>query len=193
MIRFSLPPGKSKGSQALVSFATPPVMTRQQANQTPKAWIVRPAIARFLPIIQVITCLWITPRICAEVAIVDPHFGVADWQLSAHYQRNMSCTVCHDQHSAGMKTIKGADTSTNQDASYLCANCHKDAMQNFPTSTHAEAGVTCVNCHLGFNINGSETTSTASFDEIHKAPDHSFVATIKRLQPMPCGANACSW
>ena len=106
------------------------------------------------------------------------HFGVADWELSAHYQRNMSCTVCHDQHSAGMKTIKGADVSANQDASYLCANCHKDAMKNFPTSTHAEAGVTCVNCHLGFNINGNETTSTASFDEIHQAPDHSFVATV---------------
>jgi predicted CXXCH cytochrome family protein len=105
------------------------------------------------------------------------HFGIADWQLSAHYQRNMSCTVCHDQHSAGMKTIKGTDAST-KDASDLCANCHKDAMQNFPTSTHAEAGVTCVNCHLGFNINGNETTSAASFDQIHQAPDHSFVATV---------------
>ena len=107
------------------------------------------------------------------------HFGVEDWQLSAHYQRNMSCTVCHDQHSAGMKTIKGADTSTNQDASYLCANCHKDAMKNFPTSTHAEAGVTCVNCHLGFNIDNNETMSAASFDQIHQAPDHSFVATVR--------------
>jgi hypothetical protein len=85
--------------------------------------------------------------------------------------------VCHDRHSAGMKTIKNEDTSA-PDASALCANCHQDAMQNFPTSTHAEAGVTCVNCHLGFNINGSETTSAASFDEIHKGPDHSFVATV---------------
>jgi predicted CXXCH cytochrome family protein len=106
------------------------------------------------------------------------HFGLADWELSAHYQRNMSCTVCHDQHSAGMKTIVGENVNT-EDASYLCANCHKDAMQNFPTSTHAEAGVTCVNCHLGFNVNDSEAINAESFDEIHQAPDHSFVATVR--------------
>ena len=106
------------------------------------------------------------------------HFGIADWELSAHYQRNMSCTVCHDQHSAGMKTIAGDNVNT-KDASYLCANCHKDAMKNFPTSTHAEAGVTCVNCHLGFDVNDNETISTESFDEIHQAPDHSFMATVR--------------
>lgn len=107
----------------------------------------------------------------------DPRFATANWELSAHYQRNMSCTMCHDQHSAGMKSIEGQNGNA-KDASYLCANCHKDAMHNFPTSTHAEAGVTCVNCHLGFNITGGDSINPVSFDELHNAPDHSFVATI---------------
>jgi predicted CXXCH cytochrome family protein len=105
----------------------------------------------------------------------DPRFAVENWQLSAHYQRDMTCSVCHDPHTAGMKTVEG-DTSTSTDASALCENCHKDAMQNFPTSKHAEAGVTCVNCHLGFNVDNTSTGT--DFVTAHQAPDHSFKPTL---------------
>jgi predicted CXXCH cytochrome family protein len=104
----------------------------------------------------------------------DPRFGTDNWQLSAHYKRSMTCSVCHNPHSAGMKTVEGVDNS--QDASDLCQNCHKDAMQNFPSSKHAEAGVTCVNCHLGFNVGSADTT--VNFADAHKAPDHSFTPTL---------------
>ncbi len=79
----------------------------------------------------------------------DPRFSDESFAMSSHYQRDMKCTVCHDQHSAGMKSIEGLETKS-EDASDLCTNCHKSAMQNFPASKHAGAGVTCVNCHLGF-------------------------------------------
>jgi nitrate/TMAO reductase-like tetraheme cytochrome c subunit len=115
-----------------------------------------------------------TPDLCGKCHS-DPRFVTEDWQLSAHYQRGMSCSVCHDAHTAGMKTVEG-DTSTGADASALCENCHKDAMKNFPTSTHAEAGVTCVNCHLGFNI-GYQPDVT-DYITAHKAPDHSFMPTL---------------
>lgn len=101
----------------------------------------------------------------------DPSFASADWKLSAHYQRGMTCSVCHDPHSAGMKQVVGV-RGTTTDASALCINCHKDAMKNFPTSKHAQAGVTCVNCHLGFNAKDK------SFEQTHQAPDHDFLPSL---------------
>jgi predicted CXXCH cytochrome family protein len=125
-----------------------------------------------------------TPDLCGKCHS-DPRFTTQDWQLSAHYQRGMSCSVCHDPHTAGMKTVAGVPT-TSSDASALCENCHKDAMKNFPTSTHAEAGVTCVQCHLGFNV-GNQTISATDFMTAHKAPDHSFMPTLATCSA--CHAN----
>ncbi len=104
----------------------------------------------------------------------DPTFNTAGWQSSAHYQRGMTCTVCHDPHTAGLKMT---GTGANKDASALCMTCHKDAMQNFPLSTHAKAGVTCVNCHLGFNANATSEPSD-DFAALHQVPDHSFVPSL---------------
>jgi predicted CXXCH cytochrome family protein len=114
-----------------------------------------------------------TPVLCGRCHS-DPRFATENWKLSAHYQRNMTCSVCHEPHSASMKSV-AEEGSVNADASDLCANCHKEAMQNFPTSKHAEVGVTCVNCHLGFNVG---STDLMDFVSTHKAPDHSFVPTL---------------
>jgi hypothetical protein len=114
-----------------------------------------------------------TPDLCGKCHS-DPRFVNESFTMSAHYQRDMTCTMCHDQHSAGMKSIEGADEQTAGDASALCANCHKGAMQNFPGSKHAEAGVTCVNCHLGFNIADQDDSPV----DAHRAPDHNFVPSL---------------
>lgn len=115
-----------------------------------------------------------SPDLCGKCHS-DSRFASNNWTMSAHYQRAMTCSVCHNPHSAGMKSVEGV--SNPQDASDLCQNCHKDAMQNFPSSKHAEAGVTCVNCHLGFNVGGTDTT--VNFADAHKAPDHSFTPTLQ--------------
>ncbi len=125
-----------------------------------------------------------TPDSCSKCHS-DPRFSTDNWKMSAHYQRSMTCTVCHDAHTAGMKTVVGSAPTT--DASDLCINCHKDAMKNFPTSKHAEAGVTCVQCHLGFGVNDTSTTGTVDFVNAHKAPDHSFVPTLATCNK--CHAN----
>jgi len=125
-----------------------------------------------------------SPELCGKCHS-DPRFSTANWKLSAHYQRDMTCSVCHDAHTAGMKVVAGT-TSATTDASDLCANCHKDAMKNFPTSKHAEAGVTCVNCHLGFNVN-DVNANTASFSDVHKAPDHNFMPVLDTCNK--CHAN----
>jgi predicted CXXCH cytochrome family protein len=116
-----------------------------------------------------------TPDLCGKCHS-DPRFATQDWKLSAHYQRGMSCSVCHDPHTAGMKTVAGT-TPASKDASALCENCHKDAMKNFPTSTHAEAGVSCVQCHLGFNV-GNQTANATDFVAAHTAPEHSFMPSL---------------
>jgi predicted CXXCH cytochrome family protein len=113
-----------------------------------------------------------SPELCGKCHS-DPRFATENWKLSAHYQRSMTCSVCHNAHTASMKTIEGQDPTA--DASPLCANCHKDAMKNFPTSKHAEAGVTCVNCHLSFNVND---TRDQGMGDAHKAPDHNFLPTL---------------
>jgi predicted CXXCH cytochrome family protein len=115
-----------------------------------------------------------SPDLCGKCHS-DSRFTSNNWTMSAHYQRAMTCTVCHNPHSAGMKTVEG--TSSTVDASDLCQNCHKDAMQNFPSSKHAEAGVTCVNCHLGFNVVSKD--SVKNFADAHKAPNHSFMPTLE--------------
>lgn len=114
-----------------------------------------------------------SPDLCGKCHS-DTRFSTDNWKLSTHYQRGMDCTVCHDPHTAGMKSIPGSTFVPNKDASALCENCHKDSMKNFPTSKHAAAGVTCVNCHLGFNIGDQNT----DFGAIHAAPDHSFLPSL---------------
>jgi len=114
-----------------------------------------------------------SPDLCGKCHS-DSRFTSNNWTMSAHYQRAMTCSVCHNPHSAGMRTV--ADATSTGDASDLCQNCHKDAMQNFPSSKHAEAGVTCVNCHLGFIMGATDTP--ADFADAHKAPNHSFMPTL---------------
>jgi predicted CXXCH cytochrome family protein len=115
-----------------------------------------------------------SPDLCGKCHS-DSRFTSNNWTMSAHYQRAMTCTVCHNPHSAGMKTVEGATSTV--DASDLCQNCHKDAMKNFPSSKHAEAGVTCVNCHLGFT--GTSANTAKNFADAHKAPNHSFMPTLE--------------
>ena len=117
-----------------------------------------------------------SPDLCGKCHS-DPRFATENWKLSIHYQRSMTCSVCHNAHTAGMKTVEG-EADTTGDASPLCANCHKDAMKNFPTSKHAEAGVSCVNCHLDFDINATDV-SADDIGAAHKAPDHNFKPTIE--------------
>jgi predicted CXXCH cytochrome family protein len=100
----------------------------------------------------------------------DTRFGWDEWKVSAHYQRDMTCTVCHDPHTAALKTIAGEYGET-PDTSSLCLNCHKDYAMEFPYSVHSQKGIKCVDCHLRHL--GDQAT-----DEIHSMPDHSFTANI---------------
>jgi len=107
----------------------------------------------------------------------DVRFGWQEWQASTHYQRNMTCTVCHDPHSAGLKTVKGAE---DQGPSALCINCHREYGMDFPYSKHSQAGIKCVDCHLRhYGASGGR--------EVHTMPDHSFNANLASCNT--CHAN----
>ena len=98
----------------------------------------------------------------------DARFGLAEWQTSVHYQVGMTCTVCHDPHTAALKTVAGME---DKGPSGLCLNCHNSVAMNFPYSMHAKAGLSCVDCHLLH----PETTTT---QDVHAMPDHSFMASL---------------
>ena len=94
-------------------------------------------------------------------------FNIQDWQTSTHFERAMTCTVCHDPHSATMKTVQGQEETG---PSALCINCHSEVSMNFPYTKHNQAGVSCVDCHLRHFETGS--------NDVHAMPDHSFSASI---------------
>lgn len=75
-----------------------------------------------------------SPNLCGHCHS-DARFGWEEWQASAHYQRNMACTVCHDAHSASLKTII-SEADNTQGTSALCINCHREVSMNFPYSKH---------------------------------------------------------
>jgi predicted CXXCH cytochrome family protein len=95
-------------------------------------------------------------------------FNIQEWQSSTHFQRGMSCTVCHDPHSATLKTVQGQE---EVGPSALCINCHSEVSMAFPYSKHNQAGVSCVDCHLRHFTAGSN-------NDVHSMPDHSFTASI---------------
>lgn len=99
----------------------------------------------------------------------DPRFGLSEFQTSAHYQVGMTCTVCHDPHTAALKTVPGME---DKGPSGLCINCHNQVAMNFPYSIHAQAGLSCVDCHL---LGGQQTKTNA---DVHAMPDHSFSASL---------------
>lgn len=112
-----------------------------------------------------------SPSLCGRCHS-DARFNWADWQGSTHYQRGMDCTVCHDPHSASLKTIKTAEGMTDYtDGSPLCINCHKEVSMDFPYSQHHEKGVSCVQCHVKHLESKDQ--------QAHAVPDHSFKANIE--------------
>lgn len=111
-----------------------------------------------------------SPDLCGRCHS-DVRFGWQEWQGSSHFQRGMSCSTCHDPHSASLKVVTPRDGSAQYtDASQLCINCHKDVSMNFPYSVHQKQGVTCINCHV--------IHSEKNPPELHAIPDHSFNANL---------------
>jgi len=103
----------------------------------------------------------------------DTRFGWQEWTISTHYQRGMSCTVCHDPHSASLKKVATAEGQepTFTDASELCITCHSEYSMEFSYSSHHQKGISCVDCH----VNHLENAERAA----HSVPDHSFNASLK--------------
>jgi predicted CXXCH cytochrome family protein len=98
-------------------------------------------------------------------------FGVDDWQSSAHYRSSMTCSTCHDPHTATLRKMEITDGKVFDDASDLCVNCHREYVMDFPYSKHHTNGLTCIDCHLKHYENADK--------EAHAVPDHSFKASVE--------------
>lgn len=98
----------------------------------------------------------------------EARFGWTEWQSSAHFARSMTCTICHDPHTAAIKIVEGHE---EEGPSALCLNCHRQYKMTFSYSVHMKAGVNCVDCHLRHYEEGADR-------DIHTMPDHSFLANL---------------
>jgi predicted CXXCH cytochrome family protein len=103
----------------------------------------------------------------------DARFGWDVWKESVHFQKDMTCTTCHNPHSTSLKLV--GDPNPNSDASALCINCHKEVPQNQTHTTHANVDATCITCHVG---------DSKGNDDFHRVPDHDF-------KPKLDACNAC--
>lgn len=74
-------------------------------------------------------------KLCGECH-TEMHF---EWQVSAHRENGVDCSVCHNPHATDLKA---------DDPSLLCASCHRDRASNFAHSAHNQEGLSCADCHL---------------------------------------------
>ncbi len=109
-----------------------------------------------------------SPDLCGRCH-TSARFDWQDWEVSTHYQRNMTCLVCHDPHYAGIRAI-GTGEDEIADASALCVNCHREHAMDFSYSVHHAEGLTCVDCHLRHLELGER--------QAHAVLDHSFNASL---------------
>jgi predicted CXXCH cytochrome family protein len=65
-----------------------------------------------------------SPDLCGRCHS-DTRFGWQDWQGSTHFQRGMSCTTCHDPHSASLKVTGPRDGT----ASRMAPSCASTAIR----------------------------------------------------------------
>ena len=95
-------------------------------------------------------------------------------KISAHDQKGLECTACHDPHSASLKTGPGPRAAeTTDEVSQLCITCHKESNMDFSLTAHAQRNVSCADCH----VNSPETVENPA-RAAHTPPDHSFKASL---------------
>lgn len=83
------------------------------------------------------------------------------WEVSKHYQEDLTCINCHDPHATALKTASTSD---------LCASCHRTRAEDFTHSSHNRVGLTCTDCHLE-TLEGEAGQGKAS-------RDHSFYVNL---------------
>ena len=99
----------------------------------------------------------------------DMRFGWENWEISAHYQRDMTCINCHDPHQATLKSVDPTKGDDVDKASQLCQKCHTEYSQDHTHTIHGQSNVSCSDCHL---------TVVEIDTPAHTIQDHSFQATL---------------
>lgn len=87
----------------------------------------------------VLLLLFIAGQLQADVC-VDCHKKetpgiVQDWQLSAHFKNDVSCSTCHGDRHTSANDVAYAAIPTPE----TCANCHEDQVNQFKKGKHAVA------------------------------------------------------
>ncbi len=106
--------------------------------------------------------------------ILDEVYVYGSFLQSRMYQAGVSCSDCHDPHSARLKT--------NGAASEICATCHLPAKFASADHHHHEAAVECVDCHMTSRV----------YMGVDERRDHSFRIPRPDLALSTDSPNACN-
>lgn len=111
----------------------------------------------------------------ADGQIQDEVYEYASFLQSRMYQAGVSCSDCHDSHSAALKT-SGAVSS-------VCSTCHLPArFASAEHQRHASAVVECVDCHMPSRV----------YMGVDDRRDHSFRVPRPDLSIATGSPNACN-
>ena len=110
----------------------------------------------------------------ADGQILEEVFVYGSFIQSRMYRAGVSCSDCHDPHTAGLKT--------GPEASDVCATCHLPEVFAAPTHHHhADGVVACVDCHM----------PDRTYMVVDDRRDHSFRIPDPRLSQATGSPNAC--
>jgi Flp pilus assembly protein TadD len=111
----------------------------------------------------------------ADGQILEEVYVYGSFLQSRMYQAGVSCSDCHDPHSATLRT--GGEPSS------VCAGCHLPAtFDNTGHHRHPEASVACVDCHM----------TSRDYMVIDGRRDHSFRVPRPDLTAATGSPNACN-
>ncbi len=110
----------------------------------------------------------------ADGQIRDEVYVWGSFLQSRMYEAGVSCTDCHDPHTAALKT--------GSEASGVCATCHlRSRFDTREHHHHADGDVDCVDCHM----------ASRNYMQIDGRRDHSFRVPRPDLTASTGAPNAC--
>jgi hydroxylamine dehydrogenase len=89
----------------------------------------------FIIVLTIMVLSSTTAQVCVDCHKKNTPNIVSDWQLSKHFQNDVTCSTCHGEEHNSASTVELAKIPTPE----KCAECHEDRVKQFKSGKHAVA------------------------------------------------------
>jgi hydroxylamine dehydrogenase len=86
-------------------------------------------------VLTIIISNYVFTQVCVDCHKKNTPNIVSDWQLSKHFQNDVTCSTCHGEEHHSGSTVELAKIPTPE----KCAECHEDRVAQFKSGKHAVA------------------------------------------------------